>query len=544
MSNRQRVLIAGGGVAGLEAMLALHELAPEYVEVELIAPEPRYWYRAAAVAEPFGLGQVRSFELAELAQEVGAQFTLGEVIAINADARLAHTVTDTFAYDALLLACGAVPHPVLPGAITFRGPADTQLITELLRELDAGTVSSVAVAVPLGAYWSLPAYELALLIANHAETVGRDVDVALVTPEDQPLMLFGAAARDAVEAMLAARGIALYAGVCPTEVRDGELRLTPQATIPADRVIALPRLYGPPIDGLPQTRAGFVAVDPHGRVQGLSDVFAAGDLTNFPVKQGGIAAQQADAAAEAIAARAGADVEPRPFRPVLRGLLLTGGRPRFLRRDVGTGAKGMVSIDPLWWPPAKIVGRRLAPFLARIAGVPNMEPPEAANTVEVEVPVDVARLASGRHSTGDALDDDEGDERTAHDLMSTDLLIVAPEDTLGEIAQKLRARNVGSALVAEYGRLVGILTSRDLLRAFAGRIHSSEARAREWMTAEPITVSPAASASSALRLMNEHRIHHLPVVEHGRAVGLVGMRQVAQAVAERSQARPHVGLGF
>jgi CBS domain-containing protein len=360
-------------------------------------------------------------------------------------------------------------------------------------------------------------------------------------------MLFGAAARDAVEAMLAAQGIMLYAGVCPTEVRDGELRLTPRGTIAADRVIALPRLYGPPIDGLPQTRAGFVAVDQNCRVEGLSDVFAAGDLTNFPVKQGGIAAQQADAAAEAIAARAGADVEPRPFRPVLRGLLLTGSAPRFLRRDVGTGATGTVSVDPLWWPPAKIVGRRLAPFLAGKAGEPQTEPPVADSAVAVEVllrPADVSRLVRAVQSTGYAPDDGERDERTARDLMSTDVLVVAPEDTLGEIAQKMRARNVGSALVAEYGRLLGILTSRDLLRAFAGRIHSSEARARGWMTAEPITVSPATSASSALRLMTEHRIHHLPVVEHGRAVGLVGMRQVANAVAERSHARPHVGLGF
>ncbi len=542
MSTRHRVLIAGGGVAGLEAMLALHELASEQVDVELIAPEPRYWYRPLAVAEPFGLGEVRSFDLAEVAHEAGAQFTPGELFAIDAGARVAHALTRTFEYDSLLLACGAVPRSVLPGAITFRGPADTELITELLHELDAGTVSRVVIAVPLGTYWSLPAYELALLIANYAESSGRDVDVALVTPEDKPLMLFGTAARDAVERMLAGRGVALHAGVCATEFQDGELRLTPQATIPADRVIALPRLYGRQIDGLPQTRAGFVVVDANGRVEGLSDVFAAGDLTNFPVKQGGIAAQQADAAAEAIAASAGAEIVPQPFRPVLRGLLLTGSMPHYLRRDVARGAKGTVSIDPLWWPPAKIVGRRLAPFLAGMADVRHAEDaPDGA--VEVEVPLepeDVSRLVSEQASQ--PAHGDEADEPTAGDLMLTEVLVVEPEDTLGEVAEQLRARDLGSVLVAEYGRLIGILTARDLLSAFAGRIHSSEARVREWMTAEPITVTPATPVSTALQLMNEHAIHHLPVVDGERAVGMVGMRQVARAVAERT--RTHIGLGF
>ena len=106
---------------------------------------------------------------------------------------------------------------------------------------------------------------------------------------------------------------------------EGELRLVPEGSIAADRVVALPRLRGPRIDGLPQTVEGFLSVDAHGQVHGLADVFAAGDITSFPVKQGGIAAQQADAAAEIIAANAGADLTPQPFRPVLRGLLLTDG---------------------------------------------------------------------------------------------------------------------------------------------------------------------------------------------------------------------------
>ena len=126
--------------------------------------------------------------------------------------------------------------------------------------------------------------------------------------------------------------------------------------------------------------------------------------------------------------------------------------------------------------------------------------------------------------------------------MSTELLVVAPEDTLGEVAERMSTVDFGSAVVADNGRLIGILTSRDLLRAFAGRVHSSEARVREWMTAEPIAVRADASLASALRLMHEHAIHHLPVVEDERPVGLVGMRAVARALAERQSS--HVGLGF
>jgi sulfide:quinone oxidoreductase len=138
---------------------------------------------------------------------------------------------------------------------------------------------------------------------------------------------------------------------------------------------------------VPHDRAGFVPTDEHGRVTGIDSVYAAGDLTQFPIKQGGIAAQQADAAAETMAAVAGAPIEPARFRPVLRGLLLTGIFPRYLRSEVGKDVS-TVDVEPLWWPPAKIVGRHLAPFLAKRLGLSETPPPgalEGAVTVEVEL---------------------------------------------------------------------------------------------------------------------------------------------------------------
>jgi CBS domain-containing protein len=115
---------------------------------------------------------------------------------------------------------------------------------------------------------------------------------------------------------------------------------------------------------------------------------------------------------------------------------------------------------------------------------------------------------------------------TIADLMTSEVLTVAPEDTVGEAAEKMVARGVGSVLVSDYGRLIGILTERDLLRAVADRIHSSEARVREWMTAEPITVTPATPAEDAARTMLEHGFRHLPVVENERTIGIVSLRDV------------------
>ena len=113
------------------------------------------------------------------------------------------------------------------------------------------------------------------------------------------------------------------------------------------------------------------------------------------------------------------------------------------------------------------------------------------------------------------------------DLMTADVLEAAPEDTLGETAARMAALNTGSAVVVESGRLVGILTSRDVLRAVAARTHSSEARVRTWMTPRPVTAAPETTADHALHLMLAGGFHHLPVVVEGRPVGVVGLRACA-----------------
>jgi sulfide:quinone oxidoreductase len=532
-------------VAALEAALALRALAEDRVSVELLAPEPHFWYRPMAVAEPFELGTMRRFELGALAAEAGATFTPGELVSVDAARHLAYVSPGgAIPYSMLLVACGAVPKPAIDGAITFRGPADTERIERLLGEIEAGEARRIVFAVPVGAVWSLPAYELALMTAAWVSSRRiSGVEIGLVTPEEEPVRLFGPEPSKAVRDLLDERGIVLHTGAYPAEARDGELLLVADGIVVADRVVALPRLQGPRIGGLPQTFEGFVSVDEHGRVIGMDDIYAAGDITSFPVKQGGIAAQQAEAAAEAIAFEAGAELTPHPFRPVLRGLLLTGMGPRYLRGELAGGAdrSSQASSEPLWWPPAKIVGRYLAPFLARIAGVGTPAEPARPAGLSVEVELDVGTTAHRRDRLlGTALEAVLGDsDETVGDVMSPDPLVVAPEDTLGEVAEQMRRRDLGSALVAEYGRLVGVLTSRDMLRALAGRVHSSDARVRQWMTTEPIAVSAKTSLEAASILMTEHHIHHLPVVDGERPVGMVGMRDVV-----RSKFGAGVGLGF
>jgi CBS domain-containing protein len=184
-----------------------------------------------------------------------------------------------------------------------------------------------------------------------------------------------------------------------------------------------------------------------------------------------------------------------------------------------------VSLEPLWWPPAKIVGRYLAPFLAEVAGVePPPEPVADRAALPIEVELDAQAVAVQRPL---ALEKGSGDTTTVADAMVGAPLVVAPEDTLGEVCAQMRELHLGSAVVADFGRLIGILTSRDLLRAFAARVHPSEARVREWMTAEPVAVAADTPLEAATALMTEHGFHHLPVVEDDQPIGMLGQRQAA-----------------
>lgn len=397
-ADAQRVLVAGAGVAGLETALALRALAPGLCAVELLAPETEFVYRPLAVAEPFRVGEVRRFPLDRLVSAAGAQLrqgTLEELDWTKKTVRLGDG--EVLEYGTLVLALGAQPVEAVPGALTFRGPQDGPALAALLERATAGELHRIAFTMPAGATWPLPLYELAFLTAAYlVDQLTRGVEVVLVTPEERPLEAFGDAASGAVEELLAMREIRLETSAVASRWEDGELHLTGGDRIPAEAVVSLPRLRGPAIAGLPQDENGFVPTDGFGGVVGLTDVYAAGDMTQSTLKQGGLAAQQADAVASAIGAELGAGVRPSEFRPVLHGLLLVGGPPRFMRAEPDPDhASSMVSTQPLWWPPGKIVGRYLSPFLAEQLGFKTDYPEPPSGTA---IPVDLAIDNPGRGS--------------------------------------------------------------------------------------------------------------------------------------------------
>jgi sulfide:quinone oxidoreductase len=368
-----RVLIAGGGVAALESAIALHELAGDRVEVHLYSPREDFVYRPFAVAEPYGASHAMRYRLGPLAERCGANFHLGSIGSVDGDRGLARTHDGEEAgFDHLVVACGSRLLAGVPGAVTFWGVADDGNVRDVVRNLREGRLRRVVFATPGGSTWALPMYELALLAESELSKQGvDDAELVIVTPEDAPLHLFGRRASERVGELLADRGIEVVTGATPIGFEGGRLTISPSDTIEADAVLSLPQIQGRQIGGVPHDADGFVAVDDHGRVRGMSDAFAAGDVTAFPVKQGGIATQQADAAAEAIAADLGCDVEVQPLDPILRGVLWTGGKPLYLFGYLtgGHGETSIASDEPPWGGDAheKIVGRYLSPFLADAA---------------------------------------------------------------------------------------------------------------------------------------------------------------------------------
>jgi sulfide:quinone oxidoreductase len=373
------VVIVGGGVAGLEAAAALRALAGSRVRVKLIEPNAEFVYRPMSVAEPFNAGEARRYPLDRIAQDLGFELLSDSVdsVAPTSQHVFLEQSGDDASYDGLLIALGARPEPAWEHVLTFSGPRDVAQMRNLVDEVAQGSTQSVAFVVPPGTTWPLPMYELALMLAARAHDTGRDLEIAIFTPERDPLEVVGRDASRQVARDLDAAGIRV------ARSNDVEVTAAGDILIPGEewplryeRVVAVPRLAGNAPRGVPVDENGFVPIDAHGRVQGAVHVYAAGDCTNYPVKQGGLAAQQADAAAEVIARRAGAPVEPRRFPEVLRVQLFSGGPRRFMRRDLASrGTSGAdASESALWWPASKIAGAYLSPYLASLEPAPTAPP--------------------------------------------------------------------------------------------------------------------------------------------------------------------------
>jgi sulfide:quinone oxidoreductase len=381
-----QTLIVGGGIAGLEALLALHDLAEARAELTLVAPDPDFIYKPLVVEEPFLLKPAERHELGPLLNELGGRFVQHGVTGVLADDHAVELDDGSrIDYELLVVCLGGRTRDPYRRAVTFRVGGEPLEIDALLARSEEHQSSTLAFVVPPGVSWPLPIYELALMSRRRAEETGYDeVRLMVITPEAAPLIMFGRSASDAIAELLRVRHIDVETGAYVRESPEGELSLTPGTRrLDVGAAVALPLIEGPNPPGLPTDDHGFIPIDDHARVPGVEDVYAAGDGTTFPIKQGGLAAQQADAAAQHIAARLGAAVDAKPFHPVLRGQLITGVESLHLRHDLTGGhGEGTASADYLWWPPHKVSGRYLAAWLAH--EVPRDEPDIL---VDIELPL-------------------------------------------------------------------------------------------------------------------------------------------------------------
>lgn len=251
-SGRHRVVIAGGGVAGLEALIAMRDLAPGRVATTLLAPTPEYLVRALSVQDPFARPTPRHYSLQQIAADHDAEFVQdGLAAADTAHNRVETSAGTHISFDSLLVAIGARPEAAFERVNTFRGLQDAEAMHGLIQDVEGGYSKRIAFVVPPGVTWPLPLYELALMTAERAYSLGMDVELTIVTPEEEPLGLFGRSASESVASSLADAGITVIAGAQVREVTGGEVvERSGDVLVRAQRVLALPRLEGPGVAGL------------------------------------------------------------------------------------------------------------------------------------------------------------------------------------------------------------------------------------------------------------------------------------------------------
>jgi len=365
------VLVCGGGIAGIEGLLRLRRLAGDRVELTLLSPGEEFVYRPLAVREPFSAGSVRRYPLERIASDTGTTWIRDRLERIDVEACRAHTVGGReLSYDAVLLALGARESSPYEHAQVFTDRNAGEGFSGILRDIELGEANRIAFVLPDGPAWPVPLYELALMTAERARSMGLDVQITFVTPEGRPLKAFGQAAGDAIRTLLDAAGVELRTGVV-ARVPTPQLVMLGETRLEVDRIVTLPRITGPAVPGLPAGTRWSIPVDDRCVVPETGGrVFAAGDATDSAVKHGAIGAQQADVAAAGIAHLAGAGERPPPFQPVIRCMLLTGGRPLYLSAQLigALGWRSAVYEEPPWRPEEKVIAEELGPYLDSLDG--------------------------------------------------------------------------------------------------------------------------------------------------------------------------------
>ncbi len=403
------VCIAGGGTAGLEALLAARELLGDRVELRLVSPKRQFRYRAMPAGRPLVPAPEHATAVAALAADTGAEVLYDRVVEVrDADRALLTRDGDLVDFDYLLLATGARGERVLEQGDVWERGRDPVVLDETLEMLASSSATRAGVVIPCGARWPLPAYELALVMGWSAVSQGQ---VTLVTAEQRPLGVLGHAATELVTSELRDAGVELITGVealddspaargmpgarlrllteepasdgaaltarptrRPSEEELGEIqlfggsgrrwrRVGDEPLIVFDRLISLPTVTAPRIGGTASDAAGFIVVDERLKMLGSERVWGAGSCLASGLEHSALAAQQADSAIAEIGAAIGLDA-PAVEAPELTGILLSGQRDRWLMSNPrGTRQP---STRCLWWPTGRAVGPRLARRIAAL----------------------------------------------------------------------------------------------------------------------------------------------------------------------------------
>ncbi len=366
------VAICGAGIAGVEGLLRLRRLAGDRVDVTLISPGEELVYRPWTVLEPFTGRPARRYPIARISADTGARWVRDSLAWLDRAGQVVHTADgQRVGYDALLLAIGGLELSPSPHMESFTGRDAGQFYRGVVADIEAGRTTRLAFVLPQGPVWPLPLYELALLTAAQAHTVGRSAQFDFFIAGQRPLAAFGGHAGDVIAGLLSDAGITLHTNAQVRASSPRELVLRPDGTVlHPDRIITVPRISGPSVRGIPGfARDRFLHLDEYCRVLNTGGrIFAAGDATDLPVKQGGLGAQQADVAAAGIAHLAGVGPTPERLRPRIDATLLTAAKPLYLSAYLidGQGWQASLHDEPPWPAGEKLIAAELGAYLHEI----------------------------------------------------------------------------------------------------------------------------------------------------------------------------------
>lgn len=330
MTDKKNVTIVGGGLGGLEAALYLRKRLPrEQADVVLISDRPEFVFKPYLNYVPFGLQPADlAFNLSELAKGHGFHFRQGTAHAANPETQTLRVNGASLSYDTLFVATGATAGPeTVPGLHThgymLGRESEMRRLRKALRELckdaKSGATSRIAFLVPPGCQWAGALYELAFMLSTWLDWKGvrEHVDLMLMTPEARFMNAFGPGVHESLQQELRERGIGARRHQHPERAEKGALIFPEKGRLPFDLLIAAPASVATVRWGaLPTDEQGFLRTDLASRqVEDHPSVYAVGDASDYPVKQGFLALLQADAAAEHWTARLRGDEPAFSFEP-------------------------------------------------------------------------------------------------------------------------------------------------------------------------------------------------------------------------------------